>query len=196
MSRFQRLRPLAILVVVTILPVLAGGLLYLNPGLLPPTRVHHGELFDPVRSLTAMRLTRIGGGPFGPEELREKWNLVWVTAAPCDGACRERLDRMLQIHLALGKDHLRLQRLVIFLDRARAPQFAAAIKAYRDTIALAPADARSRAFLAATFGVRNRIEELFIVDPQSNLILRYENGADPEGVLKDLKRLLKYSWIG
>ncbi|MGH8615858.1 MAG: hypothetical protein ACREYF_28565 [Gammaproteobacteria bacterium] len=55
---------------------------------------------------------------------------------------------------------------------------------------------RSRAFLAATFEVQNRIEDLFIVDPQSNLILRYENKADPEGVLKNLKRLLKYSWIG
>ncbi|MGH8509753.1 MAG: SCO family protein [Gammaproteobacteria bacterium] len=196
MSRSRRHRPLAILFVVTILPVLAGGLLYLNPGLLPRTRVHHGELFDPVRSLAAMRLTRIGKGPFGPEELRGKWNLVWVTAAPCEIACRKRLDRMLQIHLALGKDLLRLQRLVIFLDRTRAPQFAAAINAYRDTIALAPADGRSGAFLAATFEVQNRSAGLFIVDPQSNIILRYENGADPEGVLKDLKRLLKYSWIG
>lgn len=196
MRRSQGLRPLGILVVVTILPVLAGWLLYLNPGLLPAARVHHGELFDPVRSLAAMRLARIGGGPFGPEELRGKWNLVWVTAAPCEITCRERLDRMLQIHLGLGKDHLRLQRLVIFVDRVGAPRFAAAIKAYRDTIALAPANARSRAFLGATFEVRNRIEGLFIVDPRSNLILRYENEADPKGVLKDLKRLLKYSWIG
>jgi len=46
-------------------------------------------------------------------------NLAWVTAAACEIACRERLDRMLQIHLALGKDQLRLQRLVIFLDRER-----------------------------------------------------------------------------
>ena len=58
---------------------------------------------------------------------------------------------------------------------------------------MAPADAASRAFLAATFGVQNRIQGRFIVDPQSNLILRYENGADPEGVLKDLQQLLKYS---
>jgi hypothetical protein len=34
---------------------------------------------------------------------------------------------------------------------------------------------------------------LYMVDPMGNLMMRYEPDGDPEGVLKDLERLLKVS---
>jgi hypothetical protein len=37
---------------------------------------------------------------------------------------------------------------------------------------------------------------LYVLDPEVRVILRYAPGFDPFGVLEDLKRLLKYSWLG
>ena len=37
--------------------------------------------------------------------------------------------------------------------------------------------------------------EIYIVDPFGNVVLRFADTTDMRGVLKDLERLLKYSWI-
>jgi hypothetical protein len=36
---------------------------------------------------------------------------------------------------------------------------------------------------------------VYVVDPLGNVMMRYADPADMRGVLKDLERLLKYSWI-
>jgi len=39
-------------------------------------------------------------------------------------------------------------------------------------------------------------KRVYIIDPLGNLMMYYPPGADPGGMLKDLKKLLKYSKIG
>jgi hypothetical protein len=39
-------------------------------------------------------------------------------------------------------------------------------------------------------------ERVYIIDPLGNLMMYYPPGADPGGMHKDLKKLLKYSKIG
>ena len=38
-------------------------------------------------------------------------------------------------------------------------------------------------------------DALYVVDPHGSLVLRYREGSDPEGIISDLKRLLKSSEI-
>jgi hypothetical protein len=38
-------------------------------------------------------------------------------------------------------------------------------------------------------------QAIFIVDPLGNVMMRYAAPPDMRGILKDLERLLKYSWI-
>ena len=37
---------------------------------------------------------------------------------------------------------------------------------------------------------------VYLVDPLGNLMMRYPVDAKPKGILKDILRLLKTSWIG
>ena len=37
---------------------------------------------------------------------------------------------------------------------------------------------------------------LYIIDPRGNLMMSYPSGTNPSGIIKDLKRLFKYSSIG
>jgi hypothetical protein len=39
-------------------------------------------------------------------------------------------------------------------------------------------------------------ERVYIIDPLGNLMMFYPPEADPSGMLKDLRKLLKYSKIG
>ena len=38
-------------------------------------------------------------------------------------------------------------------------------------------------------------QKIFIVDPLGNVMMRYAEPIEMRGVLKDLERLLKYSWV-
>ncbi len=42
----------------------------------------------------------------------------------------------------------------------------------------------------------SQTDGLYLVDPLGNLMMRYDTNADFKGILKDLERLLKYSWVG
>jgi len=35
-----------------------------------------------------------------------------------------------------------------------------------------------------------------VIDPLGNVMMRYTDKPDMAGMLKDLERLLKYSWVG
>jgi len=52
------------------------------------------------------------------------------------------------------------------------------------------------AFLAAFPAEHDLGDHIFLIDPRGNLMLRFPRDADPSGVIKDLRRLLKYSAIG
>ncbi|HEV2700541.1 MAG TPA: hypothetical protein VGV09_02840, partial [Steroidobacteraceae bacterium] len=50
--------------------------------------------------------------------------------------------------------------------------------------------------LLALFAPQGRALGLYIVDPLGNLMMRYDVRLPPEGLLEDLKRLLRLSQIG
>jgi len=100
---------------------------------------------------------------------------------------------MRQTHAALGRLQPRVQRVLLataaccdrgFLDREH--------PGLRLIDASGPADAA----LVAAFP-RERLQRgIFIVDPLGNLMMRYDTGLDPRGLLQDLKKLLRLSHIG
>jgi hypothetical protein len=49
--------------------------------------------------------------------------------------------------------------------------------------------------LPAPAGVRNS-QRVYLIDPLSNVMMFYEPGSKPKGMLEDLKRLLRLSSIG
>jgi hypothetical protein len=36
----------------------------------------------------------------------------------------------------------------------------------------------------------------YVIDPLGNVMMRYPENAEGQGMLRDLERLLKYSWVG
>lgn len=180
---------LALLLAVFVLPFLAGTSLFLS-GWRPERFGNHGDLIQPPRPMPETGLLRSDGLPLAGTDLRGHWLLVLTVNGACDGSCRESLQQMTQVHRALNKEQNRLRRVLITTEAGVIQPEAQ--PASPDLIAATIVPAAQSAW-ANVLDVKG--QTLFIADPMGNVIMRYPDPTATRGVLKDLERLLKYSWI-
>ncbi|MFO1400362.1 MAG: hypothetical protein U1F30_04005 [Steroidobacteraceae bacterium] len=184
-------RPLWLLVLLFFAPLLAAFWLYYGSPWRPAGRTNHGELIEPARPLPERALPQADAAARRP--FVDKWSLVYVGDGRCDADCRQALLQMRQTHAALGRLQPRVQQVLLataaccdhaFLDREH--------PGLRLIDAGGPADAA----LLAAFPQEYRQRGIFIVDPLGNLMMRYDTGLGPRGLLQDLRKLLQLSHIG
>ena len=155
----------------------------------PTVTSNYGELLLPPAQVTSQRLESLGGGPFRFGELAGKWVMVASDSGECAANCRDKLEAMRQVRLALGREAGRVER-VFVVDDVRRPD-AAAFQEFEGTrLAGTPTG------LVLPAGAANDRAHIYLVDPNGNVMLRWPAGADRKRMLGDLKRLLKASQIG
>lgn len=197
--RPQRLT-LALLAAVFILPFVVGSGLFWS-GWRPERFGQHGQLVEPPRALPESGLHQANGSALVSAELRGKWLLVLPVRDICAAPCLDNLQKMAQTQLALGKEQNRVRR-VLLINRVLSPGVASAPPLPAQLVALqarfpglvvadVPPDAADiwRSALDGDGGV------IHVVDPHAKLMMRYPEGQDARGVLKDLERLIRVSWI-
>ncbi len=172
-------------------PIVAAWLLNVfAPDWRPFGTVNHGTLVQPVRPVSAVGLEALGGGTLRDDFLQGRWTLVHVLTGLCERDCMEALARTRQVHLALGEDMKRVQRLLVVSD-PRLLQHADPPSAI--PVALAR-DEWLASFAFADGG--ERALAVYLVDPQGYLMMRYPQSVEQPDLLADLERLLKISKIG
>lgn len=160
----------------------------------PAGTTNHGSLIEPVRLVTSDGLVGTDQGAPIDDFFRGKWTLVFVGRPPCDADCQSALYTVRQVRLALGKDMGRVQRLYVltesnqdggdaFLASHPGLQVVSANRDWLKTFSLSEEQAAPD-------------QRIFVVDPLGYLMMHYAATAEPEGILKDLKRLLKASRAG
>jgi cytochrome oxidase Cu insertion factor (SCO1/SenC/PrrC family) len=169
-------------------PVVAAWLAYF---VWPPaSRSNYGELIEP-RPLSDPRLERAAGGAFRLSALHGKWLLVQLDRGSCADSCRKKLLYMRQARLTQGKDMDRIERVWLVTDAA--PVDPALLGEFEGTHVLRTGTSGlPREFPAA----RDPADYIYVVDPLGNLMLRYPRDPDPNGIKRDLSRLLRASRIG
>ena len=189
-------RAMALTIALLMLPfALAFGLYWFEWR--PAKLANHGELIQPPQALPEAGLSNVDGSALPTSELRRKWTLVMVTKTPCDKVCQEDLHQIRQVQVALNKEMLRLRRVLIgnsVSEIAADPALPELRRNYPDLLIAAPnADAEGALWRNAVDGTKHRF---YVIDPLGNVMMRYTDKPDMGGVLKDLERLLKYSWVG
>ena len=180
---------MALLVATFVLPFVLGTGLYLS-GWRPEKFGNHGDLIQPPRPMPETGLLQADGRPLPTAELRGKWLLMLPIEGSCGASCRESLQQMSNVHLALNKEQGRLRRVLVSTEGS--PPFAELQQTYPGLL-VAKVDPEAAAEWASTLD--NTGQGLLIADPLGNVIMRYDEAAEMRGVHKDLERLLKYSWI-
>ena len=131
---------------------------------------------------------------FDEQESEEpKWKLLVSIPSSCNQDCAERLFYLRQIYLALGKNLFRVEQYAIldpaqsldavaediltenpYIQKLKNPKLYSQISTYKD----------------------QKLPVIFIVDPRGNMVLYYDSSHQPKEILKDLKKLMKYSRMG
>lgn len=151
---------------------------------------NYGELISPPRLLEDRDL--VVAQTSEPRRLHGKWSLVYLTDGDCGQDCRTRLDQMVAARLALGNNSARVQLLLATPAPDTVPALLQFLQGYpnRNVAILAEQAGFAQDAPAATTG------RLYLIDPIGNLMMQYSSDSDPEGIIRDLKRLLRYSRIG
>ncbi len=196
MKRFFRIEPVLV-ALVTFGPLVAAYWLYHSGHGAGLPRVENPErrLFEPPVPLPPV--SAVAAGQTVENAWSGKaWSLVYLRTSPCDAGCTNDLVRLLQVHLSLGADKERFQRVYL------APEPDARILEDRTLIAGRLDGPQGEALLARLRSVDPPSEgeigsgRIYVVDPHGLLVLAYPGDADQAGLRKDLERVIGKSRSG
>ena len=157
----------------------------------PQAHSNYGELLS-AQPLPDAVLRLTDGQSFRLSQLKGKWLLVQINDGDCSSACMNKLYIMRQIRLAQGRDMDRIER--VWLITNNAMPAAKVTEEYKGTWQV---DMRNGALLSNFRKVGQTGENnIYLVDPLGNLMMRFPENPDPRKMIKDLQRLLKVSQIG
>ena len=165
----------------------------------PDGMTNRGSLIHPARPLTLPADMVVGEQP-AAEYLQGLWTLLYIGDGDCDAVCNENLYKMRQIRTAQNENMRRVQRAFLVRDEAISAELQVLLETeYKDmAVQLITAGQLEQldSFFRVDDGPLLDTGRVYIVDPLGNLMMYYPPDADPGGMLKDLKKLLKYSKIG
>ncbi len=158
----------------------------------------HGDLIIPPRPLPNIGL-RDPANVITNAELYGKWTLLFITSNDCDAGCEENLYRMRQIRLAMGKKRSRVQRAMMIGNSILSEQIVLKLREYPGQLLhlnVESTDGFINNFKFSGSDDPFSTRRLYLIDPLGNLMMSYPPDADPIGIIKDIKRMLRISRIG
>ena len=164
-----------------ILPIAFGTLFfYANPNYFSESTVNYGELVRPVIATDEGDIEIDGAS-----SLQGIWTMVYVSSR-CDDACEKAVADMKTIRTLMNADMRRIQRMII-IENNSTPTV------NDETLIKAKITSEK-----LTKSLKKYAENaIYLIDPIGNIMLYYEpQNIDIRLVIKDLKRLFKYSRIG
>ena len=170
-----------VLLSIFILPIAIGTLFfYLNPTYFSQNTVNYGELIRPVITTEKTDIE------FEDDvTLSGFWSLAYVSTG-CDSICEKAVADIKTIRTLINMDMRRIQRVLITEDNTM-------LMSNDENLLLAKVTNEKLAARLAEFPENS----IFLIDPIGNFMLYYNSkDINIKFVLKDLKRLLKYSRIG
>ena len=191
-------RSLVLIAALFALPAVIATLMYLT-GWRPASTGNHGILIQPARLIEDTALRTLDGKPVHFSALHGKWAMVYFGPSACPQLCMKSLYNMRQAQAAQGKESNRVERVFILTDTSAVATLKAKLLDYPGMHVWA-GEKKAVLKLADNFDIHEtsiaQQQGILLVDPLGNLMMRYVPESDPTGMLKDMTRLLKYSWLG
>lgn len=182
-------------VIAFVAPVVAAYALFFLD-IAPPAYSNKGELLNPIVDVESFALTDDSDKLINRDEIfNHKWHMIYFAGSSCDDACNKALYNMRQINVAVGKNANRLRRLVIHLERPN-EEFQALIAKEYPEARQAYANSKTIEIALRDIGAEFRSNEIYIMDPLGNIMLRFTQEQSYKDLLHDLNKLFKVSQIG
>ena len=173
---------LLLLLLVAIGPMILATAMYQWRFWVPDGRNYHGTLIGDGTQLADI-------GVQGAAQ--ERWQLLITAPGDCAADCRQLVYTARQIHIGLNRDATRAVHGLALSGQVDAAYDDELTREYPQLGRYRLEDAGYGKAVPAGEGA-----QLWIVDPQGNLVLRYGAGTKGKDILNDLRLLLKLSQIG
>lgn len=183
---------LFVLLLVCAAPMIAS---YVTYYIIKPTgRTNYGAFIDQrAHPMPKMTSTTLDGRPETLENYAGKWIMLKVGGGRCDEACTKQLFAMRQLRTMQGKNMDRVERVWLITDDE--PVDTMLIRQYDDMHMLRLPRQQVSRWLPVEAGTKLE-DHIFMIDPRSNLMMRFPKDPDPKRVNKDIAKLLRASAIG
>ena len=212
----KSLATLSLLIAIFLIPLILAWILF-SEHIHFGQGTNHGLLLRKPFSISTLNITDEKGdmlannpAPIKPNSEKAttngKWLLLYLYPGYCDQACQKGLRNMRQIRLATGKDMNRVQRAILTYQETALEEVdlleilekefpgTKLLQIKRDQFEKVM-DARiAQKTLPAYVLERGTI---YMVDPMGNVMMVYKANSDPDGIFKDLKKVVKSvtGWI-
>lgn len=165
----------------------------------PGTTRNHGRLVKPPQPIEWTGVSVDGEAVSDARNpFAGNWAVMHAVANPCDDVCLAVVTDLRQVHRAAGRDQSRIQ-LALLHDLQDADSEVRLTDIYPAFHLLRDPNGRLWRTLDGVAGPDLQSGTArggtFLVDPLGNIMMAYAAGSDPNGLKKDLKRLLTWSKV-
>ena len=181
------------LIAVFVAPILLGTLLFFNLENLGFEKgsVNYGTLIQPAFPVK-IHDAKLGDSAADRKgTLAKKWTMLYIEADNCDQNCSDRLLLMKRVRLLMN-EHMRRVRTVFVASKTVSE---AVSKQDNPDLVVVNVEIATSSFLKQYPHLDK--SPIYLLDPLGNLMMYYPQ-SDPNAkmMIKDLKKLLKYSHLG
>lgn len=156
----------------------------------PSSMRNHGELVQPVVGLSDFQSLTVEEQPISRSDLLDRWMLVHFRAGACDEDCLEDLYWLRQVRRAQDR-HQADVGLVFTGPETVGVEARAQIRDLADDFLILSGPESEGFWSQLPLG--GVTAAFFILDPHGNIIMRYPEDADHNGIRRDLRRLLTWT---
>lgn len=192
-GRLSRWAGIAVFSAVAV-PMLAAYLVFYTGVGMPTHTINEGELLTPARNIADIELSSANGDKvlFANEEPR--WRYLILGGEQCGGECEKLLYTTRQVHIRLGDKAHRVERMLVTAE-ALSEQRHQEMRAEHPRLRFATADrVQLDRWLASSDHPELGRPSALLVDQNGFAMMVYDNRHTGNQLLKDIKRLLKYSY--
>jgi hypothetical protein len=165
--------------------------------------INKGELIQPILPRAEFKLFGADNTLIDQSQYISKWSLIYVNPElECNDVCVINLNLMRQVHVALGKEAIRrddgrerLFRMLVMPEQAKLDS-----DKFQDITTV-----KGVVKMAKWYSADRQLEAgyIYLADPLGNILMRYGPFKSSDGIsvkgkdlVKDIKKLLKYSRLG
>ncbi len=190
LSRFQGISVIASV----LLPIAAAYVVFYTGQGMPDGTVNEGELLQPPVNINQLPFIERGGAPLQLGAEKAKWRYLIVPEGDCNADCEKLLYTSRQVHIRLGEKADRVERLLV---TASPPTVELQQKLQQEHPRLRLVQLGAGALQQLRQQTANKAiadPRALLVDQQGYAMMAYDNDHSGNQLLKDIKRLLKYSY--
>lgn len=177
-------------------PMIAAYIIYTSGFGIPAGTINKGDLLPRAQSISSLLITDTSANAVDLLSEKKKWRLLIPVSDSCNKVCMDNLYTSRQVHVRLGEKARRVERVLLMQSADQSESVEGYLLDEHPRLIRATADRSAlESILSSEIEAgRDIYQRYYLMDQEGFIMMSY--GAEHSGgdLLKDIKRMLKYSY--